>query len=82
MSVTEWGVLVSTPASMHSAHVYKRNREVLTSAEVGAGILVGAVLLTLSTPFLRRSVCDEECGSSQSGSSVRKHVVMLHNSTI
>ena len=62
--------------------VYMRDGEVLTSAEVGASVLVGAVLLALTTPFLRGGVCDEEGGSSQGRSSVGKHVVMLHNSTI
>lgn len=55
--------------------------EVHTRAVVGSGILVGAVLLTLPTP-LRGSVCNDEGSSGQSDSSVRQHVVMLHNSTI
>lgn len=52
-----------------------------TRTVVGSSILIGAVLLALSAP-LRGSVCDEKGCSSQDGSSVGKHVVMLHNSTI
>lgn len=61
-----------------------RNGQGLTSAVIGASVLVGAVLLALSTPYLRRGICDEDgsSSSSQGGSSVRKHIVMLHNSTI
>lgn len=59
-----------------------RNGNVLTSAVIGASVLVGAVLLALSTPYLCGGICDEDGGSSQGGSSVGKHVVMLHNSTI
>ena len=59
-----------------------RNGEALTSTVIGAGVLVGAVLLALSTPYLRGGICDEESSSSQSRSSVGKHVAMLHNSTI
>ena len=59
-----------------------RNSEALTSAVIGAGVLVGAVLLALSTPYLRGGICDEDGSGSQGGSSVGKHVVMLHNSTI
>ena len=59
-----------------------RNVQALTSAVVGARVLVGAVLLALSTPYLCGGICDEDGGSSQGGSSVGKHVVMLHNSTI
>ena len=61
-----------------------RNGEALTSAVIGAGVLVGAVLLALSTPYLRGGICDEKSSSSssQGGSSVGQHVVMLHNSTI
>lgn len=53
-----------------------------TSIVVGAGVLVRAVLLALSAPFLGGSGCDEEGSSSQRRSSERKHVVMLHNGTI
>jgi hypothetical protein len=64
-------------------HEYMRNGEVLTSAVIGSGVLVGAVLLTLSTPYLRRGIGEEDGGSSsQCRSSVGKHVVMFHNSTI
>ena len=36
-------------------NAWMRNGEILTSAVVGASVLVGAVLLALSTPYLRRS---------------------------
>lgn len=66
---------------MSASSVCIRDLEVRTSAKVGAGVLVGAVLLALSAP-LRRCACDEDGGSGQSSSSVRQHVVMLHNITI
>lgn len=59
-----------------------RNGEALTSTVIGAGVLAGAVLLALSTPYLRRGICDEESSGRQGGSSVGQHVVMLHNSAI
>ena len=65
-------------------NAWMRGGDALTSAVIGSGVLVGAVLLALSTPYLRGGICDEKSSSSsnQSGSSVGKHVVMLHNSTI
>ena len=58
--------------------------EIHTSAVVGARVLVGAVLLALTTPDLRRRGRGEDGGGSSqhSSSSVGQHVVMLHNRTI
>jgi len=42
-------------ADMRVWNTWMRNGEILTSAVIGASVLVGAVLLALSTPYLRRS---------------------------
>jgi hypothetical protein len=61
---------------------FSRDRGIHTSAVIGSGVLVGAVLLALAAPDLRRCVCDEDGGESQSGSPVGKHVVVLHDGRI
>lgn len=74
----------SQHGQLRVCNAWMRGGEALTSAVIGSGVLVGAVLLALSTPYLRGGICDEESSSSsnQGGSSVGKHVVMLHNRTI
>ena len=80
MKISVTGSIQSVNVSIALEHIC--DLDVHTSIVVGSGILVGAVLLALSAPFLRRGVCDEEGSSSQHRSSERKHVVMLHNGTI